>query len=899
MKNKALYKRALAAAIAGTLLFGSVPASEISAAETEEEQIAEIVSGDTSETLTIEETETENVDGTEAVMEVENVEEILRAADSETDDGYTYQVSGSSATITGYNGTDVALEIPGIIKNSDGSEYTVTSIGSYAFAYSTSFTSVTVPESVTVIGNYAFSNCTSLKEVIFQENSKLTTIAISAFKECNGLTTITIPSGVSTINDSVFYYCKSLKSVILPENLTTIGKNAFALCESLTDINLPESLTAIGESAFSDCKSLTGINLPESLTTIDRYAFSNCKSLTGIHLPEKLTTIGQYTFHNCTGLADITIPTGVTTIEQYAFAYCTGLKRVEIKGAASLQGYSFASCSSLTQVVVGNKEAEFNNNSFISYDSRKLVIYGYSGSTAQTFAKNESYAFVKLDAENPLSDCTITLAADSYTYTGSAFTPEVTVKNASVTLTEGTDYTVSYENNTNAGTAAVIIKGLGSYTSETVNTYGEGRYYTGSETKTFTIAPKEINDCTAVLENNSYPYTGREILPALTMKNGTVVMTEGTDYTVSYSDNINTGTATVIITGIGNYTGNVQQTFRITKVEIDDCKVSLEAESFYYTGSPITPEVTVTNGDVTLEKDKDYMVSYSSNINEGTATVTIQGTGNYTGSTTRNFEIIRKNISICDVSSVEDQLYTGKELNPGVTVKDGETKLTEGTDYILSYKNNKDAGTATITITGQGKYTGSTQLTFKIVKTVSGVKAVSASYNSIKVSWNEIKSVTGYKVYRSTSKNGDYKLVKTLKDSTSTSYTDTKLTTGTTYYYKVMPYKSSKNGKASKVVSAKAVLEKAAITSAKNSAKKTVKLTWNKVSGASGYEVYRSTSKNGAYKLVKTVTSGSSYKDTKLSKGKTYYYKVRAYRTVDGEKVYGSYSSVKKVKISK
>ena len=76
-------------------------------------------------------------------------------------------------------------------------------------------------------------------------------------------------------------------------------------------------------------------------------------------------------------------------------------------------------------------------------------------------------------------------------------------------------------------------------------------------------------------------------------------------------------------------------------------------------------------------------------------------------------------------------------------------------------------------------------------------------------------------------------------------------------------------------------------------------MTWKKVSGANGYEVYRSTSKKGNYKLVKTVTKGKSYKDTKLSKGKTYYYKVRAYRNVNGEKVYGGYSSIEKVKISK
>nr|WP_288713272.1 fibronectin type III domain-containing protein [uncultured Intestinibacter sp.] len=185
---------------------------------------------------------------------------------------------------------------------------------------------------------------------------------------------------------------------------------------------------------------------------------------------------------------------------------------------------------------------------------------------------------------------------------------------------------------------------------------------------------------------------------------------------------------------------------------------------------------------------------------------------------------------------------------------------------------------------------------------VSGIKATSNSYNSIKLTWNKaVNGANGYAVYRSTSKDGKYTLRKTITSKNTIEFTDTGLDTNTTYYYKVRAYRmiadKKKYGSYSEIVCAKPVLSKTTITVSSTSKKATIK--WNKVLGASGYKVYSATSSNGTYSLKKTITSINtlSYTNTNLVSGKTYYYKVRAYRNVNGKVVYGPYSAVKSKKI--
>lgn len=207
------------------------------------------------------------------------------------------------------------------------------------------------------------------------------------------------------------------------------------------------------------------------------------------------------------------------------------------------------------------------------------------------------------------------------------------------------------------------------------------------------------------------------------------------------------------------------------------------------------------------------------------------------------------------------------------------------------------AGTATITAkAANGHVTAACTVTVRDLAAPASAKASSPAYNKVKVSWSGVSGAQGYIVYRSTKKSSGYSQIRTLSSS-ARSYTDTGLKTGTTYYYRVRAYKEQNNtrylGEYSSVASAKPTLAKAKKVKAKRAGKRKIRVSWKRVTGANGYKVYRSTKKKKGFKAVKTVKSGKTVKYTtgKLKKGKRYYFKVRAYRTVSGKKVYSAWSS--------
>lgn len=249
------------------------------------------------------------------------------------------------------------------------------------------------------------------------------------------------------------------------------------------------------------------------------------------------------------------------------------------------------------------------------------------------------------------------------------------------------------------------------------------------------------------------------------------------------------------------------------------------------------------------------------------------------------------------LDEITNKTYTGSAIKPKLSL----LGLEEGTDYKIEYKNNTNTGNAKIVITGIGNYKDVITKLFKIIPTqVKDLKVKSQAKKQITLKWTKNGgNVTGYKVYLYDYKKKKWNYVGKTKDN---KYTVKNLNVGTTYKFKVRAYKNIDGkqyfGKYSKTIRTATKTKNPSILRISTNKKK-VTLQWSKVSGASGFEVYMATSKNGNYEKIKTIKKATTLKYTKsnLKKNKKYYFKVRAFRTVDGSKIFSSYSDVKNIKV--
>jgi hypothetical protein len=243
--------------------------------------------------------------------------------------------------------------------------------------------------------------------------------------------------------------------------------------------------------------------------------------------------------------------------------------------------------------------------------------------------------------------------------------------------------------------------------------------------------------------------------------------------------------------------------------------------------------------------------------------------------------------------------YNGKTRKPSVTVKDADGKtLVEGKDYTIIYPSGmKLPGKYSVKVLFDGEYLGERNLTFTIKPKAPTNLSATQDTKSIKLSWSKSTGVTGYQVYKYDSKTKKYvKVTSTSKTSASIS----KLSSGTSYKFRVRAYKKVSGGYIYSSYVYITTATKPAVPTLKvsSTAKTKATLSWTNVSGESGYQIYYSTDKSGDYKKLTNVGADKTKSTaTKLKSGKTYYFKVRAYKKVDGKTIYGSFSSVKSVKI--
>ena len=401
------------------------------------------------------------------------------------------------------------------------------------------------------------------------------------------------------------------------------------------------------------------------------------------------------------------------------------------------------------------------------------------------------------------------------------------------------------------------------------------------------------------LDKYEYAYTGQQITPGVTASSKGKTLSKGTDYDVSYGENVNAGTGTVTVTFKGDYTGTVTKVFKIKGIDIATLDMSLAYTNTEYTGKAKRPIITIDG----LTKDTDFTSSYYFNRDIGIAYAVATGMGAYSGAQQKTFIIRHTAVEITE-KGVDSKgrptfTYQGNEYADYYDIYRAESE--DGPFEIVTESSRSNSYTDFNAIPGRTYYyrvvvtevndhtydSDYTQVSITCKSKVTTPHTIYESYdpelNSSILRWNNVKSADGYHVYRADAEDGEYILIDS---TTDTEYCDASAEGGKTYYYKIQAYcalDSSLNADFTDVVSitypsVQTSTQLSTVTGLKatnvaSSGKP--KLTWKAVTGADGYEVYRATSKSGTYTKKATVT-GTSYTNTSAVAGNTYYYKVKA-----------------------
>jgi PKD repeat protein len=339
---------------------------------------------------------------------------------------FTFVTNSGTITITGYIGAGGTVEIPSTING-----LPVTAIGQSAFADVSTFTSVTIADSVTNIGQYAFSSCSSMTDVTI--SAGVSNIAMGTFEDCFNLIEVTFRGDVTNIDDYAFSSCDNLSGLTIPNSVTSIGQYAF-FGNALTNVMIPASVTSIGVAAFWFCNQLPAIlvdaanpaytsaegvlynkNLTEvveypdgnlaasyaisnTVTSIGDSAFESCV-LSSITIPNSLTSIGNNSFENCSALAGVILPTNLTGIGDSAFAACDGLTGIALPASVtSLGQVPFVDCVNMTAITVAAGNPAFSGVNGVLYNKAGTLLVEFPGGATGSFTIPNGVGDIGLEA---------------------------------------------------------------------------------------------------------------------------------------------------------------------------------------------------------------------------------------------------------------------------------------------------------------------------------------------------------------------------------------------------------------------------------------------------------------------------------------------------------------------
>ncbi len=531
--------------------------------------------------------------------------------------------------------------------------------------------------------------------------------------------------GSSTFCRSVYLPCQVTKVIKSPRNwqdVLNVGTYKNVLDISM-QANPSDVFEAVVPSVFyrttyksivvEKCQlELCKLSLSENSFVYDGTVKMPEVSLTNPYNGEKLIKGRDFTVsyenHTNAGTARVT----VTGIGNYTGSVTQDfqIRNAELSGGVSVEGFSGiydgnshgirVSVSKPSQGVTvkyGTSPGNYSLADSPMYENAGTytVYYQVSADNYHTLTGSQT---VRINAKH-IGNCSFEAMEDRI-YDGKAHTPDPVVSDGEKKLVKGTDFTVSYSSNINAGTASVTVTGKGNYT--------------GTKMNTFTIQPLTLQSGSGngAVRTGSVVYTGDVQDPeiSIVLGNGIVTLRAGEDYDITGNTAVNTGFATLLVSGKGNYTGRVSANYTISAFPMEAFgeKMVLDQEELVYTGHEVRPSVKILDSKGRLlEEDTDYSLIYKDIVNVGTAKVQAVFQGNYSGTITKSFYI--KPAPVSEVELCEDEfVYNGKEHRPALK------GYIEDVDYIVSYRNHIDAGTALAIFSFQGNYTGTVTKEFEI-----------------------------------------------------------------------------------------------------------------------------------------------------------------------------------------
>ena len=707
---------------------------------------------------------------------------------------------------------------------------------------------VVVGDGILNICSYAFYDCTNLTDVSLPRT--LGRIEESAFSYCTQLTNVTLPESTTLIGEQAFRG-SGLTQISLNEGLAEIGICAFLECDNLRELRIPSSVTRISDYAFEDGLTLYAVigsngakalgkagwgfreqgghyvyryrfeeNLPEVLV-LEKPVNRNIESADNIHT--QVSVIGSAAFQDCSRLHSISFPSGLKVIGSSAFSGCKKLENVRFPaGLKEIQSYAFNECSKLSSIEIPEKTEEIGYNVFPD----KTIIYAEIGSTgAMALGRNQN-------SFRPVGNDTVLLRyiCESNQIKGlellKILHPQSTVKIPDGVTTFGTRY-FSSPLLEHGGTVTCLelpdsinslrmcsfagarrnfyIKcGKNSYAAKFAKSHGL-QY----QTESAKVIGYDIAGADAKVNWIISNYITSDMSEYQKVRVINDWLTCNAHYDYSYSAHSAEGV-------LNNGAGVCESYARAAQKLLDKAGI----RNMYIGGSANNGSgyaghawnLVNVNGswyhlDTTWNDPADwndpavisgyegyhYFLLTSAQISgDHSWNIDIPETGPELGEETDDGRVDLNGLKF---SSVKDQVFTGKAIKPGVVIKDGKIRLKANEDYTLTYKSNKAVGKATIIVTGQGKYKGTRQLTFRIVPAAVQLKSLKAGKGKMTVTWKKGVKVDGYEIEYSLKKNFKSSEKVSVSKGGTTKKTINKLKSGKKYYVRVRAWKKVKGEK--------------------------------------------------------------------------------------------------------